>query len=43
MVGGAPVTQQIADLFGVDGYADSAVTAAQVARELINKRAGLSA
>ncbi|MBU2646998.1 corrinoid protein [bacterium] len=42
MIGGAPVSQQIADLFGVDGYADSAVTAVQLAMELINKRKALS-
>lgn len=43
MIGGAPVSQQIADLFGVDGYADSAVTASRLALELVSKRANSAA
>jgi corrinoid protein of di/trimethylamine methyltransferase len=36
MLGGAPVTQDIADLFGADGYADSAGNAVQEAIKMIS-------
>lgn len=35
MVGGAPVNQEWADRIGADGYAESAVSAVKLARELI--------
>ncbi len=35
MIGGAPVTQDIADLFGADGFADSAGKAVSVALKMI--------
>jgi corrinoid protein of di/trimethylamine methyltransferase len=36
MLGGAPVTQDIADLFGADGYAESAGNAVQEAIKMIS-------
>jgi Predicted cobalamin binding protein len=36
MVGGAPVTQQMADEFGADGFAPDAGSAAVKAKELVN-------
>jgi 5-methyltetrahydrofolate--homocysteine methyltransferase len=43
MVGGAPVTQEYADVCGADGYAADAATAVRIAKELIaTKRAGVS-
>ena len=38
MVGGAPVTQEYADVVGADGYAPDASTAVRRAKELIEKR-----
>ncbi|MBA7687209.1 hypothetical protein ES703_95670 [subsurface metagenome] len=40
LAGGAPLTQEIAKLYGADGYADSAGTAVDVATKLIKKRIG---
>ncbi len=37
MIGGAPVTREVADLFGADGYAESAGTAVQEASRLISR------
>ena len=37
MVGGAPVTQEYADVVGADGYAADASTAVRLAKELIAK------
>ncbi len=36
MIGGAPVTHDIADLFGADGYGESASTAVEAALKMIN-------
>lgn len=36
MLGGAPVTQDVADLFGADGYADTAGNAVQEAIKMIS-------
>lgn len=38
MVGGAPVTQEYADVVGADGYAADASTAVRRAKELLDKR-----
>ena len=38
MVGGAPVTQQYADIVGADGYASDASTAVRLAKDLIERR-----
>jgi methylmalonyl-CoA mutase cobalamin-binding domain/chain len=38
MVGGAPVTQEYADMVGADGYAADASTAVRLAKDLIQKR-----
>ncbi len=38
MVGGAPVTQEYADVVGADGYAADASTAVRRAKELLEKR-----
>jgi methylmalonyl-CoA mutase cobalamin-binding domain/chain len=38
MVGGAPVTQQYADIVGADGYASDASTAVRLAKDLIARR-----
>jgi 5-methyltetrahydrofolate--homocysteine methyltransferase len=43
MVGGAPVTQEYADVSGADGYAADAATAVRVAKQLIAARAGAEA
>jgi methanogenic corrinoid protein MtbC1 len=37
MLGGAPVTKRTADLFGADGYADSAGNALQEAIKMIGQ------
>ena len=37
MLGGAPVTKRIADLFGADGYAESAGNALQVAIKMVSQ------
>jgi corrinoid protein of di/trimethylamine methyltransferase len=37
MLGGAPVTKDVADLFGADGYADSAGNAVQEAIKMISR------
>ena len=43
MVGGAPVTQEYADVVGADGYAADAATAVRLAKELIAaKRASVA-
>jgi methylmalonyl-CoA mutase cobalamin-binding domain/chain len=41
MVGGAPVTQEYADVVGADGYAADASAAVVRAKELINRRRAL--
>jgi len=38
MVGGAPVTQEYADVVGADGYAADASTAVRLAKDLIERR-----
>ncbi|HZR94953.1 MAG TPA: corrinoid protein [Gaiellaceae bacterium] len=38
MVGGAPVTQEYADMVGADGYAADASTAVRMAKDLIQKK-----
>ena len=38
MVGGAPVTQEYADMVGADGYAADASTAVRLAKDLIEKK-----
>jgi methylmalonyl-CoA mutase cobalamin-binding domain/chain len=38
MVGGAPVTQEYADMVGADGYAADASTAVRLAKDLIQKK-----
>jgi 5-methyltetrahydrofolate--homocysteine methyltransferase len=44
MVGGAPVTQEYADVVGADGFAADASTAVRIAKDLITKkRASVSA
>jgi methanogenic corrinoid protein MtbC1 len=40
MVGGAPVTQEYADVVGADGYAADASTAVRKAKELIAVKRG---
>ena len=40
MVGGAPVTQEYADVSGADGYAADAATAVRRAKELLAVRTG---
>ena len=42
MVGGAPVTQEYADVVGADGYAADASTAVVRAKELIRRRRALA-
>ncbi len=37
MIGGSPVTREVADLFGADGYAESAGTAVKEASRLISR------
>jgi methanogenic corrinoid protein MtbC1 len=37
MLGGAPVTKDVADLFGADGYAESAGNAVQEAIKMISQ------
>jgi len=37
MLGGAPVTQDVTELFGADGYADSAGNAVQEAIKMISR------
>jgi len=37
MIGGAPLTQEVAKLFGADGYADSAPNAVQEALRLVER------
>ncbi len=41
MVGGAPVTQEYADVVGADGFASDASTAVRVAKELMRKKRAL--
>ena len=41
MVGGAPVTQEYADVVGADGFASDASTAVRVAKELMQKKRAL--
>jgi corrinoid protein of di/trimethylamine methyltransferase len=43
MLGGAPVTQDVADLFGADGYAESAGNAVQEAIKMISSLRKLQA
>jgi 5-methyltetrahydrofolate--homocysteine methyltransferase len=42
MVGGAPVTQEYADVVGADGYAADAATATRLAKELLDQRRALA-
>jgi methylmalonyl-CoA mutase cobalamin-binding domain/chain len=42
MVGGAPVTQEFADVVGADGYAPDAASATKLAKELLAKRRPLA-
>jgi 5-methyltetrahydrofolate--homocysteine methyltransferase len=42
MVGGAPVTQEYADVVGADGYAPDAAEATRLAKELVEKRRALT-
>ena len=37
MLGGAPVTKDVTELFGADGYADSAGNAVQEAIKMISR------
>jgi len=37
MVGGAPVTRSWAEEIGADGYAEDAMGAVQIARQLVSK------
>ena len=41
MVGGAPVTQEYADVVGADGFASDASTAVRIAKELMQKKRAL--
>jgi 5-methyltetrahydrofolate--homocysteine methyltransferase len=41
MVGGAPVTQEYANVVGADGYAADAATATRLAKELLDQRRAL--
>jgi 5-methyltetrahydrofolate--homocysteine methyltransferase len=43
MVGGAPVTQEYADVVGADGYASDAAGATKRAKELLEERRALTA
>ena len=43
MVGGAPVTQEYADVVGADGYAADASSATKRAKELLERRRALAA
>jgi len=43
MVGGAPVTQEYADMVGADGYAADAATATRRAKELLGERRAVAA
>jgi methanogenic corrinoid protein MtbC1 len=40
MVGGAPVTQEYADVVGADGYSADASSAVKKAKELVERRRG---
>jgi len=42
MVGGAPVTQEYADVVGADGYAADASAAVVKAKELLKRRRALA-
>jgi methanogenic corrinoid protein MtbC1 len=42
MVGGAPVTQEYADVVGADGYASDASAAVVKAKELLSHRRALA-
>jgi methanogenic corrinoid protein MtbC1 len=42
MVGGAPVTQEYADVVGADGYAADASAAVAKAKELLRRRRALA-
>jgi 5-methyltetrahydrofolate--homocysteine methyltransferase len=42
LVGGAPVTQEYADVVGADGYAADASTATKRAKELLEQRRTLA-
>jgi methylmalonyl-CoA mutase cobalamin-binding domain/chain len=42
MVGGAPVTQEYADVVGADGYAADAASATKLAKELLDERRALA-
>jgi methanogenic corrinoid protein MtbC1 len=42
MVGGAPVTQEYADVVGADGYASDASAAVVRAKELLSQRRALA-
>ena len=40
LIGGAPISQRLADEWGADGYAENAVEAARVANKLVEATAG---
>ncbi|MFC1593208.1 hypothetical protein ACFL4C_04265 [Candidatus Omnitrophota bacterium] len=40
MVGGAPLSRDIAELYGADGYADNAVAAVKEAGKIISRLRG---
>ena len=42
MVGGAPVTQEFADVVGADGYAPDAASATKLAKQLLAERRALA-
>jgi len=37
MIGGAPLSQHLADEWGADGYGENALAAVQAARELVGR------
>ncbi len=43
LVGGAPVTQEYADVVGADGYASDAASATKLAKQLLDERRTLAA
>ena len=42
LVGGAPVTQEYADVVGADGYAADAASATKLAKQLLDERRALA-
>ncbi|MEM4235323.1 MAG: cobalamin-dependent protein, partial [Candidatus Methanomethylicaceae archaeon] len=41
MVGGGPLSQELAKAYGADGYAKDAAAAIRVAKELLSRRGGM--